>query len=259
MRAVILALCLAGLPVADEDGTKNEQASVPRASAPVVRFSEPAQPEAVEAKQVPEPVKDVTRSREIKTQSRETKKVVDDVRQETAEMIEQVRGLISGMEKGEKFPADVSVFPPPTEQREGRVCDIDTPRVISFELERIRSIRDEAQIMLELHDKNILEIESKLGQLEVARKQLDRSREALEKALSLKSAADTEQEKERRRLRLLLSSRQMKPRKLAALMEEISVEEARVLLEALPEADAKSVLEALPAERLSRIVASSKK
>ena len=47
-------------------------------------------------------------------------------------------------------------------------------------------------------------------------------------------------------------------KKIAALMEEISLEEARVLLEALPEQAAKSVLEALPPERLAQIVGQKK-
>ena len=51
----------------------------------------------------------------------------------------------------------------------------------------------------------------------------------------------------------------MKPKKIAALMEEISIDEARVLLEALPETAAKSVLEALPPERLAQIVSETKK
>ena len=48
----------------------------------------------------------------------------------------------------------------------------------------------------------------------------------------------------------------MKPKKIAALMEEISIEEARVLLESLPENLAKGVLEALSPSRLSLIVSS---
>jgi hypothetical protein len=252
MRAIVLALCLAGLPVADDDGAKKEP---PPAAAgdppPITRFSEPAQPEAVDPS--PKPA-----STKASKPSDETKKAIDGVREETNEMIEQVRNIISGMENGQKAIPDVNVLPP-QDSESGKGCDIDIPSVLSFELERIRAIRDEAQIMIDLHDKNVLEIEDKIGKLEVARKQLDRAREALEKALSTKSSVDTEQEKERRSLRLLLSSRQMKPKKIAALMEQISLDEARVLLEALPETAAKSVLEALPPERLAQIVSDTKK
>jgi flagellar motility protein MotE (MotC chaperone) len=252
MRAIFLALGLAGLPVADDDGARREQLPVTTGSAPpITRFSEPAQPEAAEPTVKPASTK-------ANKPSAEEKKVIDGVRDETNEMLEQVRNVISGMEKGDRGLPDVTVLPPPKDEA-GKGCDVDVPSVLSFELERIRAIRDEAQIMLDLHDRNLLEIEEKLSRLEVARKQLDGSREALEKSLSMKSSADTEQEKERRRLRLLLSSRQMKPKKIAALMEEISIDEARVLLEALPETAAKSVLEALPPERLAQIVSETKK
>ena len=252
MRAIFLALGLAGLPVADDDGASKEQPPATTGSAPpITRFSEPAQPEAAEPPAKPASTK-------ANKSSAAEKIVIDGVRDETNEMLEQVRNVISGMEKGERGLPDVTVLPPPNDEA-GKGCDVDIPSVLSFELERIRAIRDEAQIMLDLHDKNLLEIEEKLTTLEVARKQLDRSREALEEALSKKSSADTEQEKERRRLRLLLSSRQMKPKKIAALMEEISIDEARVLLEALPETAAKSVLEALPPERLAQIVSETKK
>jgi flagellar motility protein MotE (MotC chaperone) len=252
MRAIVLALGIAGLPVADDDGaSKNQPPATADEPSPITRFSEPAQPEAVEPPAKPASTK-------ARVPSAEDKKVIDGVRDETNDILEQVRNVISGMEKGDRGLPDITVLPPPTDQ-DGKGCDVDVPSVLRFELERIRAIRDEAQIMIDLHDKNVLEIEQKLGQLEVARAQLDRSREALEKTLSMKSSVDSEQKKERQRLRLLLSSRQMKPKRIAALMEEISIEEARVLLEALPETAAKSVLEALPPKRLAQIVSETKK
>jgi Mg/Co/Ni transporter MgtE len=50
----------------------------------------------------------------------------------------------------------------------------------------------------------------------------------------------------------------MKPKKIAALMEEITIDEARVLLESLPETAQKAVLEALSPERLAVIVSQAK-
>ena len=228
MRAIVLAMCLAGLPVADDDPAKSSSTSSSTETPPIIRFSEPATPQgstsaptsstsepgaeappkspASEAPKKPT----ATRKQEIVPES---KKVIDEVREETSEMLE---------------------------------------------LERIRAIRDETQIMLELHDKNVVDIETKLSELEAARQKLDRARSALEETLTRKSKIDDDKEKERRRIRLLLSSGQMKPKKIAALMEQISVEESRVLLEALPEATAKAVLEALPSDRLALIVGQSR-
>jgi hypothetical protein len=272
MRAIVLAMCLAGLPVADDDPAKSSSTSSSTETPPIIRFSEPATPQgstsaptsstsepgaeappkspASEAPKKPT----ATRKQELVPES---KKVIDEVREETSEMLEQVRNVISGMEKGDTTLPDVTVMPPPKNE-EGKGCDVDIPRVLAFELERIRAIRDETQIMLELHDKNVVDIETKLSELEAARQKLDRARSALEETLTRKSKIDDDKEKERRRIRLLLSSGQMKPKKIAALMEQISVEESRVLLEALPEATAKAVLEALPSDRLALIVGQSR-
>jgi hypothetical protein len=268
MRAIVLALCLAGLPVADDDPAKNSSTSSSTEKPPIVRFSEPATPqgststpststsepgaEASPKSPASEPSKKPTSAKKLELVP-ESKKVIDEVREETSEMLEQVRNVISGMEKGDTTLPDVTIMPPPKNE-EGKGCDVDVPRVLAFELERIRAIRDETQIMLDLHDKNVVDIETKLSELEAARQKLDRARSALEETLTRKSKIDDDKEKERRRIRLLLSSGQMKPKKIAALMEQISVEESRVLLEALPEATAKAVLEALPADRLALIV-----
>ena len=273
MRAIMLALCLAGLPVADDDPAKSSSGTAPSTDPPpITRFSEPAaasdstsssstKSKKGESPEVPgkssesEPAKKPTSTKKQDLVP-ETKKVIDEVREETSDMLEQVRNVISGMEKGGTTFPDVTIMPPPKNE-EGKGCDVDVPRVLAFELERIRAIRDETQIMLDLHDKNIIDIETKLSELEAARQKLDRARSALEETLTRKSKVEDDKEKERRRIRLLLSSGQMKPKKIAALMEQISVEESRVLLEALPEATSKAVLEALPPERLALIVGQS--
>jgi len=269
MRAVMLALCLAGLPVADDEPAKSSSGSSPSTDPPsITRFSEPPaasettgssptkpkkqSSEAPAKSSDAEPAKKPTSTKK-QALVPETKKVIDEVREETSEMLEQVRNVLSGMEKGGTTFPDVTIMPPPKNE-EGKGCDVDIPRVLAFELERIRAIRDETEIMLDLHDKNIVDIETKLSELEAARQKLERARSALEETLMRKSKIDHDKEKERRRIRLLLSSGQMKPKKIAALMEQISVEESRVLLEALPEATAKSVLEALPSDRLALIV-----
>jgi flagellar motility protein MotE (MotC chaperone) len=265
VRVFLLASALIGLPVAEDHGAepKHDASHAPgasdkaadRVSTPgITRVSEPGftkggrgeLPKAV----APDPKKK-------KQQEQTTKKVVDKARAETAEMLDEVRGVISSMEKGEPVAPDVTVLPSQKED-DGKTCDLELPQILAFELQRVRAVRDEAAVMLDLHEKNVIEIEAKLEQLEAARQQLDKSRAALEETLSRKSTVDDEKEKERRRLRLLLSSRQMKPKKIAALMEEISLEEARVLLEALPEQAAKAVLEALPPERLAQIVGQKK-
>jgi hypothetical protein len=265
MRAIVLAMCLAGLPVADDDPAKSSSTSSPTETPPIIRFSEPASPQGSTSTPTIEPGAEASPKSPASEGSKkptsakkqelvpESKKVIDEVREETSEMLEQVRNVISGMEKGDTALPDITVMPPPKNE-EGKGCDVDVPRVLAFELERIRAIRDETQIMLELHDKNVVDIETKLSELEAARQKLDRARSALEETLTRKSKIDDDKEKERRRIRLLLSSGQMKPKKIAALMEQISVEESRVLLEALPEATAKAVLEALPSDRLALIV-----
>jgi hypothetical protein len=186
-----------------------------------------------------------------------TKKAVDHAREETAEMLEEVKGVISKMEKGQPVSPDVTVRPASRESK-GPGCDLELPQVLAFELQRIRAVRDEAEMMLEMHEQNLKDIENKLAELEKVREQLDKSRAALEETLSRKSVVEDDKEKERRRLRLLMSSRAMKPKKIAALMDEISLDEARVLLEALDELTSKAVLEALSPERLARIVAEDK-
>lgn len=186
-----------------------------------------------------------------------TKKAVDQAREETADMLEEVKGVISSMEKGQPVNPDVTVRPTPKDSKT-QSCDLELPQVLAFELQRIRAVRDEAQMMLDMHEQNLKEIQDKLDELEKAREQLDKSRSALEETLSRKTVVDDEKEKERRRLRLLMSSRTMKPKKIAALMAEISIEEARVLLESLDDVTSKAVLEALSPERLARIVEEDK-
>lgn len=186
-----------------------------------------------------------------------TKKAIDEAREETANMLEEVKGVISSMEKGQPVSPDVTVRPA-SKDGEGPGCDLELPQVLAFELQRIRAVRDEAQMMLEMHEQNLKDIQDKLDELEKSREQLDKARSTLEDTLSRKSIVDDEKEKERRRLRLLMSSRAMKPKKIAALMDEISLDEARVLLESLDDATSKAVLEALSPERLARIVAPEK-
>jgi flagellar motility protein MotE (MotC chaperone) len=186
-----------------------------------------------------------------------TKKAVKQAREETASMLEEVRGVISSLENGEPPPPNATVLPPPGEAK-GPGCDLELPQILAFELQRIRAVRDEAEMMLEMHEQNLKIVQDKLDELEKTRAELDKSREALEETLSRKSLVDDEKDKERRRIRLLMSSRTMKPKKIAALMDEISLDEARVLLEALDEPTSKAVLEALSPERLAKIVAADK-
>lgn len=186
-----------------------------------------------------------------------SRKAVDQAREETADMLEEVKGVISSMEKGQPVNPDVTVRPAPKEAK-NQNCDLELPQVLAFELQRIRAVRDEAQMMLEMHEQNLKDIQDKLDELEKAREQLDKARSSLEETLSRKTLVDDEKEKERRRLRLLMSSRAMKPKKIAALMDEISLDEARVLLESLDDATSKAVLEALSPERLARIVSEDK-
>jgi flagellar motility protein MotE (MotC chaperone) len=207
----------------------------------------------------PAPASATTRAeqRQRTRQEAETKNALKQARDETITMLEEVRGIISNLEKGEPAPGDAVVLPPPGEAK-GPGCDLELPQILAFELQRIRAVRDEALVMLEMHEQNLKIVQDKLDELEKSREQLDKSREALEETLSRKSVVDDEKEKERRRVRLLMSSRAMKPKKIAALMEQISLEEARVLLEALDDTTSKAVLEALPPERLSKIVSEDK-
>ena len=260
MRVLLLASALISLPVADDSGAEHsstttsakEKDKEKATDAGISRVSEPGFTKGNRGAAAAPPPLDPKKQ---KTQDKANRKVVNEARSEAAEMLEEVRGVISNMEKGTPIVPDVTVLPP--EKKEAS-CDLELPQVLAFELQRIRAVRDEAMLMLDLHDKNLAEIDTKLQELQTARQQLDKSRAALEETLARKSTVDDEKEKERRRLRLLMSSRQMKPKKIAALMEEISIEEARVLLEALPEVAAKGVLEALPPERLAQIVGQKK-
>jgi hypothetical protein len=206
------------------------------------------------------PAKAETKEEKKKRQKREltTKKAVDAARNETIEMLDEVKSVLSGLERGLPVQPEVTVVPKamPSGRQE---CDLELPQIIAFELQRIRVVRDEAEMMLQMHDENLKVVEQKIEELEKSRKQLDEARTALEETLSRKSLVDDDKEKERRRLRLLMSSRTMKPRKLAALMNELSLDEARVLLESLNEATSKAVLEALSPERLAKIMSEDKK
>ncbi|MBM4279565.1 MAG: hypothetical protein FJ137_01990 [Deltaproteobacteria bacterium] len=218
-------------------GTRSSSTTAPRA---------PTRTEAEKAEQ-----------RQKTRQELATKSAVKQAREETVTMLEEVRGVLSSLEAGEPPPPNVTVLPPPGEAK-GPGCDLELPQILAFELQRIRAVRDEAEMMLEMHEQNLEIIQDKLDELEKTRAELDKSREVLEETLSRKSLVDDEKDKERRRIRLLMSSRTMKPKKIAALMDEISVDEARVLLEALDEPTSKAVLEALSPERLAKIVASDK-
>lgn len=273
MIMIILASALLGLPTTDEAGARPSSpssaaaaeaaaaaAAEAAATAPVdastpgfSRFSEPGLTKGGES--ASSKAKKAADTKKKQLQDMATKKAVDKAREETLEMLDEVRGAISKMEKGEPATPDVSVLPPQRDES-ARRCDVDLPQILAFEMQRTRAVRDEAQLMLDMHEKNLEEIESKLTELKTARLELDKSRTLLEDTLSRKSVVDDSKEKERRRLRLLMSSRAMKPKKIAALMEEISIEEARVLLESLPENLAKGVLEALSPSRLSLIVSS---
>lgn len=285
MISLILTAALLGAPATGDEGTTTTPKEAPRSG--FSRFSEGgltknAEEEAKKAKAGEAKKKSTKASSateaggearsdaktdgkgETKAEQRKrnrqemtTKKAVDQARDETAEMLDEVKGVISKMEKGQPVNPDVTVRPTPKESK-GQSCDLELPQVLAFELQRIRAVRDETQMMLEMHEQNLKDIQDKLDELEKAREQLDKSRTALEETLSRKTLVDDEKEKERRRLRLLMSSRAMKPKKIAALMDEISLDEARVLLESLDDATSKAVLEALSPERLARIVAEDK-
>lgn len=285
MITFVLTAALLGAPATSDEGAATTTKEAPRSG--FSRFSEGGltkndDDEAKKAK-VGDPKKKSTKSpattetadeahgdarseakNETKAEQRKrnrqemtTKKAVDSAREETANMLEEVKGVISKMEKGQPVSPDVTVRPA-SKESEGPGCDLELPQVLAFELQRIRAVRDEAQMMLEMHEQNLKDIEDKLDEMEKAREQLDKARTSLEETLSRKSMVDDEKEKERRRLRLLMSSRSMKPKKIAALMDEISLDEARVLLESLDETTSKAVLEALSPERLARIVAEDK-
>ncbi len=258
MRVLLLASALVGLPVADDPGAEPKSATTtatpPPPPAGITRVSEPGLTKGGRSEP---PRADAPEPKKKKATDPTTKKIIDETREETVEMLQEVRGVIKSMERGEPVAPDVTVLPPQKED-DGRTCDLELPQILAFELQRIQAVRSEAMLMLDMHDKNLLEIEAKLEQLEQARQQLDKARTSLEETLSRKSVVEDEKEKERRRLRLLMASKSMKPKKIAALMAELSLEEARVLLEALPEAAAKSVLEALPPDRLAQIVGQQK-
>jgi flagellar motility protein MotE (MotC chaperone) len=258
VRFLLLASALVGLPVADDQGAEPKSATpTTKAAEPppagITRSSEPGLTRGTRS----EPSPAATTDPKKKKQDQATKKVVDKAREDTVEMLEEIRGVIKSMEKGEAATPDVTVLPPQKED-DGKTCDLELPQILAFELQRIQAVRNEAMLMLDMHEQNLLEIEKKLDELKQAREQLDKSRVALEETLSRKTVVDDDKEKERRRLRLLLSSRAMKPKKIAALMAEISTEEARVILEQLPEQQAKAVLESLPPERLAQIVGQKK-
>jgi hypothetical protein len=262
MIIAILTSALLGLPVADDHGgqdaahaeeKKSDQPGAPQDGGGFSRFSEGGQKNGEKNLNAAK-LKGVD-TKKLK-QEAATKKIVDKARDETAEMLDEVRGVISSMERGAPITPDVTIIQ--KDKTTKQTCDLELPQILAFELQRIRAVRDEAVLMLDIHEKNVQDIDEKLTALEAARQQLDKAREQLEKTLARKSTVDDEKEKERRRLRLLLSSRAMKPKKIAALMEEITIDEARVLLESLPETAQKSVLEALSPERLAVIVSQAK-
>ncbi len=288
MISLILTAALAGAPVAaDDDGSSPAPSAPPRSG--FSQFSEGGLSKTAEEEEKrlrsgspkkapgtspsttttpgPETRKDPRAglSEEAKAELRQrtrqeitTKKAIDQARDETASMLDEVRGVLSDLEQGASVRPNITVLPPPGEAK-GPGCDLELPQILAFELQRIRAVRDEAQLMLEMHEANLKIVQDKLDELEQLRVQLDTSREALEQTLGRKSLVDDEKEKERRRLRLLMSSQAMKPKKIAALMNEISLEEARVLLEALDDNTAKAVLEALSPERLAQIVSDDDK
>jgi hypothetical protein len=169
MIIAILTSALLGLPVADDHGghdaahaeeKKSDKTAAPEDGGGFSRFSEGGQKNGEKNLNAAK-LKGVD-TKKLK-QEAATKKIVDKARDETAEMLDEVRGVISSMEKGVPVAPDVTILQ--KEKSTKQTCDLELPQILAFELQRIRAARDEAVLMLDIHEKNLQDIDEKLTAL----------------------------------------------------------------------------------------------